>query len=92
MSETVAVIGTYQSEFKTQHLELTFVGQAQTAAIGALRAASMTPDDIDAIVFSLAPTFFMGVADADRWATDYIFGAGKPMFREIGRASCRERV
>ena len=81
MSETVAVIGTYQSEFKTQHLELTFVEQAQTAAIGALRAASMTPDDIDAIVFSLAPTFFMGVADADRWATDYVFGAGKPMFR-----------
>ena len=41
----------------------------------------MTPDDIDAIVFSLAPTWFMGVADADRWAVDYIFGAGKPMMR-----------
>jgi acetyl-CoA C-acetyltransferase len=41
----------------------------------------MHPDEVDAIVFSLAPTSFMGVADADRWAIDGIFGAGKPMMR-----------
>lgn len=81
MSETVAVLGTFQTQFKTHHPEHTFAEQAQTAAAGALQSAGMTPDDIDAVVFSLAPTYFMGVADADRWSIDYIFGAGKPMMR-----------
>jgi len=81
MTETVAVLGTFQTDFKTHHPEHTFVEQAQIAAAGALHEAGMTPDDVDAIVFSLAPTHFMGVADADRWAIDYIFGAGKPMLR-----------
>jgi acetyl-CoA C-acetyltransferase len=81
MKHTVAVLGTYQTAFKTHHPEHTFAEQAQIAAAGALRDAGMTPDDIDAIVFSLAPTWFMGVADADRWSIDHIFGAGKPMMR-----------
>lgn len=81
MSETVAVLGTFQSEFRTQDRTRTFVEQAQQAAVGAYAAAGMTPDDVDAIVFSLAPTFFMGVADADKWAIDHVFGAGKPVFR-----------
>ena len=81
LPEVVAVLGTYQSQFKVRHPELTFVEQAQQAAAGALAAAQMSPDEIDAIVFSLAPTAFMGVADADRWSIDHIFGAGKPMIR-----------
>lgn len=81
MNQVVAALGTYQSVFKTHHPEHTFAEQAQVAAVGAMHAAGMTPDDIDAIVFSLAPTWFMGVADADRWSIDHIFGAGKPMFR-----------
>ncbi len=81
MSETVAVLGTFQTDFKTHHPHHTFAEQAQIAAAGALADADMTPDDVDAIVFSLAPTWFMGVADADRWSIDHIFGAGKPMMR-----------
>jgi acetyl-CoA C-acetyltransferase len=81
VNQTVAVLGTFQSEFKTQHPSHTFAEQAQLAAVGALRAARMTPDDVDAIVVSLAPTTFMGVADADRWAIDHVFGAGKPTMR-----------
>lgn len=81
MSEIVSVLGTFQTDFKTHHPDHTFVEQAQIAAAGALKDAGMTPDDIDAIVFSLAPTYFMGVADADRWSIDHIFGAGKPMMR-----------
>jgi len=81
MTETVAVLGTFQTDFKTHHPEHTFAEQAQIAAAGALHDAGMTPDDIDAVVFSLAPTWFMGVADADRWSIDHIFGAGKPMLR-----------
>ena len=81
MTENVAVLGTFQTDFKSQQPDHTFAEQAQIAAVGALHAAGMTPDDIDAIVFSLAPTHFMGVADADRWCIDTIFGAGKPMMR-----------
>lgn len=79
--ETVAVLGSYQSNFKTHVDEKTYVEQAQIAAAGALRDAGMTPEDIDALVFAQAPTHFMGVADADRWALDHVFGAGKPVFR-----------
>jgi acetyl-CoA C-acetyltransferase len=81
MPETVAVLGTWQSDFKVRHPDLTFVEQAQQAAAGCMLATGMTPDDIDAFVFSLAPTAFMGVADADRWAIDHIFAAGKPIMR-----------
>lgn len=81
MNTGVAVLGTFQSDFRTHDPVHTFVEQAQIAAAGALRDANMSPDDIDAIVFSLAPTHFMGVADADRWSIDYVFGAGKPFMR-----------
>lgn len=81
MTSPVAVLGTWESEFRTHDPHHTFVEQAQMAAAGALHDAGMTPDDIDMIVFSLAPTYFMGVADADRWAIDHIFGAGKPIIR-----------
>lgn len=81
MTEPVGVLSTFQTPYRSSYPELNFAEQAQQAALGALRAAGMRPDDIDAIVFSLAPTSFMGIADADRWAIDGIFGAGKPVLR-----------
>lgn len=81
MTRSVGVLGTFQSDFRTRDDSRTFVEQAQLAAVGALKDARMAPDEVDAIVFSLAPTWFMGVADADRWSIDAIFGAGKPMMR-----------
>ncbi|ONH60448.1 acetyl-CoA acetyltransferase [Frankia sp. CcI49] len=77
----MGVISTFQTPARSRHPEVTYVEQAQQAAAGALRAAGMRPDDIDAVVFSMAPTFFMGVADADRWSIDHVFSAGKPFFR-----------
>jgi acetyl-CoA C-acetyltransferase len=81
MTEPVAVIGTGQTVFRSVDRDRTFPEQAQAAAKGALDDAGLTPDDIEAIVFSLAPTAFMGVAEADRWAVDHIWGSGKPMMR-----------
>lgn len=81
MTRSVGVISTFQTPFASQRPEVTYAEQAQEAAVGALKAANMRPDDVDAVVFCMAPTFFMGVADADRWAIDYVFGAGKPFFR-----------
>ena len=81
MSEPVGVIATHQERFRSRNDEFTYVEQAQLAAAGVLRTAGMRPDDIDAVVFSMAPTHFMGVSDADQWAIDHVFAAGKPFFR-----------
>jgi acetyl-CoA C-acetyltransferase len=81
MSQPVAVIGTHQTRFTSRASAKTFAEQVQESTIGALADARMVADEIDAFVFSLAPTSFMGVADADRWCVDSIGAAGKPMFR-----------
>jgi acetyl-CoA C-acetyltransferase len=54
---------------------------AQDAAKAALDDAGLTPSDIDAIVFSMAPTQFMGVNDVDKWAVDSVWASGKPFMR-----------
>jgi len=77
----VAVIGTGQTKFKTHYADKTYVELAQEAAKLALDDASMEPGEIDAVVYSMAPTQFMGVNDCDRWATSHVWGKGKPYMR-----------
>jgi acetyl-CoA C-acetyltransferase len=77
----VAVIGVGETEFKANIPDKTYVELAQDAAKGAMDFAGLGPDDIDAVVFSMAPTQFMGVNDADKWAVDSIWAAGKPFMR-----------
>lgn len=76
-----AIIGVGETPYKTRIPEANYAELAQQAAVEALAAADMTPDDIDAVVFSMAPTEFMGVTDADRWAVDAVGGRGKPFMR-----------
>jgi acetyl-CoA C-acetyltransferase len=77
----VAVIGVGETVFKTRIDDKTYVELAQDAAKAALDNAGLTPDDIDAIVFSMAPTQFMGVNDVDKWAVDSVWASGKPFMR-----------
>jgi acetyl-CoA C-acetyltransferase len=79
--EIVAAIGTGQTEFKRHHADKTYVELAQSAAMAALENAGLHPDEIDAVVFSMAPTQFAGVNDIDRWAIEHVWGAGKPFMR-----------
>jgi acetyl-CoA C-acetyltransferase len=79
--DIVAVVGTGQTPFKTHYADRTYVELAQTAAKLALADARLTPDEIDAVVFSMAPTQFMGVNEADKWAIEHVWGAGKPFMR-----------
>ena len=79
--EIVAVVGTGQTPFKTHYADKTYVELAQAAAKLALDDAGITPDEIDAVVFSMAPTQFMGVNEADKWAIEHVWGAGKPFMR-----------
>ncbi|MCW5611753.1 MAG: thiolase family protein [Rubrivivax sp.] len=81
MSENVAVIGIGQTGFRARWDSMTYVELAQQAAMRALADAKLTPDDIDAVVYSMAPTHFMGVADCDKWAVDFIGARNKPFMR-----------
>jgi acetyl-CoA C-acetyltransferase len=77
----VAVIGVGETVFRKHHPDKTYVELAQEAALKALDDAGLTMDAVDAVVFSMAPTQFMGVNDADKWAIDSVGGAGKPFMR-----------
>lgn len=77
----VAVVGTGQTGFRSHFADKNYVELAADAAKAALDDAGMTPDDVDAVVFSMSPTHFMGVNEADRWATEYVWGANKPYMR-----------
>jgi acetyl-CoA C-acetyltransferase len=79
--KNVAVIGIGQTPFKTHYADKNYVELCQAAAVQALAQARLSPRDIDAVIFSMAPTEFMGVNDADRWAVDSVFAAGKPFMR-----------
>jgi acetyl-CoA C-acetyltransferase len=77
----VAVIGVGETPFRAHVPDKTYVELSQDAAKAALEDAGLTPDDIDAIVFSMAPTQFMGVNDVEKWAVDSIWASGKPLMR-----------
>jgi len=77
----VAVIGVGETVFKNNIVDKTYVELAQEAAKAALDDAGLTPNDIDAVVFSMAPTQFMGVNDVDKWAVDSVWASGKPFMR-----------
>jgi len=79
--QQVAIIGTGQTRFKKHHGDKTYAELVQDATLAALANAKMTPDDIDAVVFSMAPTEFAGIHDIEKWSVDSIFGAGKPLMR-----------
>ncbi|MGC2333518.1 MAG: thiolase family protein [Candidatus Acidiferrales bacterium] len=77
----VALIGVGETVFKTDVSDKTYVELSQDAAKAALDDAGLGPDDIDAVVFSMAPTQFVGVNDVDKWAVDSVWAAGKPFMR-----------
>jgi len=77
----VAVIGVGETPFRSHIADKTYVELSQDAAKAALEDAGLAPDDIDAIVFSMAPTAFMGVTDVEKWAVDSIWASGKPFLR-----------
>lgn len=77
----VALIGVGETVFKTDISDKTYVELSQDAAKAALDDAGLGPDDIDAVVFSMAPTQFVGVNDVDKWAVDSVWAAGKPFMR-----------
>lgn len=81
MKNRVAIVGVGETRFRTQLPELTFPELAQQAALGAVEDAGMSMDEIEAVVFSMAPSEFMGVNDPEKWAVDACGGKDKPFMR-----------
>ena len=77
----VAAVGVGQTRFGLTRDAPTYVEMLQEAALSALAEASMTIDDIDAIVLALAPESLMGVNHGERWCVDFIGGRMKPVLR-----------
>jgi acetyl-CoA C-acetyltransferase len=77
----VAVIGVGQTAHRSRHDDKTYPELVQQAVVLALEDAGLHPDQVDAVVFSMAQTTFMGVHDADKWAVDYAWARGKPFMR-----------
>jgi acetyl-CoA C-acetyltransferase len=74
------IVGVGETPYRTRHKQ-NYVELAQDAAMSALAMAGMTPADVDAVVYSMAPTEFMGVTEADKWAATAVGARHKPMMR-----------
>jgi acetyl-CoA C-acetyltransferase len=81
MSRPVAAIGVGQTPFTATRDAPTYVEMLHRAAGGALDAAGLTIDEIDAVVLALAPESLMGVNHAERWCVEAIGGRMKPVLR-----------
>jgi acetyl-CoA C-acetyltransferase len=77
----VAAIGIGQTPFRSTAQSPTYVELLHSAARDALLAASLSIDDVDAIVLALAPEALMGVNHAERWCVEFIGGRMKPVLR-----------
>jgi len=76
-----AIVGVGETAYRTHHPDATYPELAQAAGLEALAMAGMTPADVDAVVYSMAPTHFMGVTDAQLWAVGPVGGRHKPLMR-----------
>ena len=76
----VAVIGSGQTVYSSRS-EFTYPELVEQATSAALAQAELTIDDIDAVVFALAPDALIGVNHGERWCVDAIGAQGKPFMR-----------
>jgi acetyl-CoA C-acetyltransferase len=77
----VGIIGVGQTDFVTRRTDVTFPELVREGAEIALRDAGMTMDDIDAVVFPLAPDALIGVGNGERWCVEALGAQGKPFMR-----------
>lgn len=77
---STGIVGVGETQYRTRH-DLTYIELAQQAAMNALEMAGMTPDDVDAVVYSMAPTEFIGITDVEKWAAGAVGASGKPFMR-----------
>jgi len=77
----VGIAGFGQSKLVTRRTDVTFPELVREGVELTLDDAGMTMDDVDAIVYPLAPDALIGVNNGERWVVDALGAAGKPMMR-----------
>jgi acetyl-CoA C-acetyltransferase len=81
MGRRVAIVGTGQTPYMRRRRDVSVPELAHEAAKKALEDADLTWNDIDAIVFGVAPEAFEGVNCPDKWAADGVGALNKPFMR-----------
>jgi acetyl-CoA C-acetyltransferase len=80
MKRNAAIIGVGETPYSSRP-DYTIPELSQDAALQALKMAGMSIDEIDAIVYSAAPSEFAGVLEFDKWSVDAVGGRNKPYMR-----------
>ncbi len=81
MAERVAITGVGQTKYDTKRADVSIAGLCREAAVRALEDASVTWNDIDAVVIGKAPDMFEGVVMPELYLADAMGATGKPMMR-----------
>jgi acetyl-CoA C-acetyltransferase len=75
------IVGVGETPYRTKRPDAGYVELVQEATFDALRMAEMTPADVDAVVFAMAPTEFAGITEVEKQVVGAIGAAGKPFMR-----------
>lgn len=77
----VGIIGFGQTKHVTRREDVTFPELVKEGADLALESAGIGIQDVDAVVFPLAPDALVGVGNGERWCVDAVGAVGKPFMR-----------
>ena len=77
----VAIVGIGQTKYRTTYSDLTYPELLQLAVQRAFEDCDLTPRDIDAVVFSMAPDAMVGISHPERLCVDIAGARGKPFMR-----------
>ena len=77
----VGIIGFGQSKFVKTRIDVTFPELVREGATMTLDNAGISIDDVDAVVYPLAPDALIGVGNGERWVIDALGAVGKPFMR-----------
>jgi acetyl-CoA C-acetyltransferase len=77
----VGIVGFGQTKHVTRREDVTFPELVREGADLALADADIGIDEVDAVVFPLAPDALIGVSSGERWCVDAVGAVGKPFMR-----------
>ena len=78
---SVAIVGAGQTHHARRRTDVSQVGLAREAVVGALADAELTMDDIDSVVVATGPVLFAAVNQPEKWLVDSIGARLKPVVR-----------
>jgi len=81
--DNVGIIGFGQSKFVKTRIDVTFPELVREGATMALQNAGISIDEVDAVVYPLAPDALIGVGNGERWVIDALGAVGKPFMSAV---------